>query len=119
MPPSKYFVTAERYIELYKKVVPTSWFGGIELFNDMILIPVITLAMFLTGNSDVLSLLGTFSTAYSRWNEWIEFHNLRFEVQRMMMITMWSGGPRISTNDPTYLAYVYADGAERVASKLP
>lgn len=52
--------------------------------------------------------------AYKAWNKWIEYTELRFEMQRMYLHCMMVGGPFITTNDPTYMPYVFADATYRV-----
>jgi hypothetical protein len=39
---------------------------------------------------------------------------LKLEVQQMFLTTMVHGGPRIVTNDPDYMPYVYADAVFRL-----
>jgi hypothetical protein len=56
--------------------------------------------------------------AQSAWSDWIEFQDLRFQVQRMYLVSTMVGGPFIRTNDPEYQAYVYADAVVRAQTGM-
>jgi hypothetical protein len=107
------FQTAERYIELRKKCVSQAWVDTIMRFNEMVIAPIITLFFIFTGNTDIFAILSSSVSVYRAWSEWLEYSDLRFEVQDMFLKTMASGGPQIVTNDPDYMAYVYADAVFR------
>lgn len=107
------FEIAERYIQLRRKCAPTSWVETIMRINEMILTPLITIFLFILGKTDKLSVLATGLSVFRAWREWIEFSRLRFEVQHMFLQTMATGGPRIVTNDPEYMPYVFADAVIR------
>lgn len=83
----------------------------------MIVAPLVALFCVLTGDLDVMMLGSSAMTAYRAWTEWNEFTSLRFEVQRMALLTMASGGPHIVTNDPSYMPYVYADAVVRLNTR--
>jgi hypothetical protein len=108
------FEIAERYIQLRRKCAPTSWVETIMRINEMILTPLITIFLFLVGRTDTLSMVATSLSVFRAWREWIEFTRLRFEVQTMFLQTMTTGGPRIVTNDPEYMPYVFADAVTRI-----
>ena len=57
-------------------------------------------------------------TAHRVWTEWLEFQELRFQVQRMYLVSAMLGGPFIRTNDPEYEAYVYADAVVRAKTGM-
>ena len=107
------FEIAERYIQLRRKCAPTSWVETIMRINEMILTPLITIFLFILGKTDMLSVFATALSVFRSWREWIEFSRLRFEIQHMFLQTMATGGPRIVTNDPEYMPYVYADAVIR------
>jgi hypothetical protein len=110
------FVTAERYLELRKLCASPSWGDTAIRFNEMILAPMIAIYCALTGDQDLFMLGSAAMTAHRAWSEWLEYDDLRFELQRMYLLTMATGGPHIVTNDPTYMPYVYADAAVRFKS---
>lgn len=108
------FRVAERYIELKKLCAPPSWGDTAIRLNEMIVAPMVALYSLFTGDYDLFMIGSAAMTAHRVWSEWIEYDNLRFEVQRMYLATMASGGPQIVTNDNTYLPYVYADAVTRL-----
>ncbi len=81
--------------------------------NDLILTPFIAIFLFFLDRADLISMLSTAFATWKAWSEWFKFSTLRFEVQRMYLETMAHGGPYITTNDPDYLPYVYADAVVR------
>jgi hypothetical protein len=108
------FQTADRYVTLKKQCMPASWGDTAIRFNEMILAPLISFSMAFLGQADIFMLLSTVTTAYNSWSEWIEFQDLRFQIQNMYLMTMMAGGPFIRTNDPEYQAFVYADAVVRL-----
>jgi hypothetical protein len=110
---------AERYIQLRTKCAPPSWGDTAIRFNEMVLGPLLTLFLCLIGSMDLFMILSTLSTAYTSWMEWEEYHFLRSEFQRMTLAMNLTGGPQITTNDPTYFPYVIADAIVRSAQRHP
>jgi hypothetical protein len=113
------FVTAERFLELQKLCASPSWGDTAIRFNEMIIAPIVALYCALTGDTDLFMLGSAAMTTYRTWSEWIEYQDHRFEIQRMYLITMASGGPQIVTNDPTYMPYVFADAVTRLRMRSP
>jgi hypothetical protein len=111
--PSNPFVVAERYIQLRKVCVPDSWADTVTLFNDMILMPLITLFLLFVGLGDPIVLFTTTVKTYQVWKDYCEYTDLRFQVQQMFFVCQATGGPFIVTNDPTYMPYVFADAVVR------
>ena len=111
---TKPFEIAERYIELKKLCAPPSWGDTAIHVNEMVIAPMVALYSFFTGEYDLFMMGSAAMTTHRVWSEWIEYDDLRFEVQRMYLTTMASGGPQIVTNDNTYLPYVYADAVTRL-----
>jgi hypothetical protein len=107
------FATAERYIELRRICAPRSWGDLMIRINEMILTPLITIFFILFDKFEFMSVIPAAMSTYRVWSEWIEFSNLRFQMQQMYLTTMKTGGPFIVTNDPDYLPYVYADAVVR------
>jgi hypothetical protein len=106
------FKSADRFIVLHDICIPPSFTAQMQRVNDMILMPLIALFMFFTSG-DVFMLLSTAMTAHRVWMEWIEYIDLRFEMQRMRLRTAQVGGPFIVTNDSKYMPYVWADAVVR------
>jgi len=108
------FEKAERYIQLKKECSPESWAKTINLISEMILMPLITLFFVFLKQASPMTVVSTGMGAYNSWNKWIEYTELRFEMQRMYLHCMSNGGPFITTNDPAYMPYVFADAVYRV-----
>lgn len=111
--PEDPFKTAERFIQIRDKCLPPTWTAQLQRINDMIVMPLITLCLFLLGSGDLIMLCSTAMAAYKVWLEWIEYTELLFVVQRMRLRAVQLGGPFIVTNDPKYMAYVWADAMVR------
>ena len=111
--PSNPFLIAERYIQLHKVCAPESWADTVTLFNDMILMPLITFFLLFIGLVDPIVLFTTTVKTYQVWKDYCEYTDLRFKVQQMFFICKSIGGPFIVTNDPTYMPYVFADAVQR------
>jgi hypothetical protein len=111
--PSNPFHVAERYIQLKKVFAPVSWADAINNINDMILMPFIVIFLFILRKADVLLVASTIARTYQAWYGFIEYTDTRFQVQEMFIHTKAVGGPFITTNDPTYMPYVFADAVVR------
>ena len=111
--PENPFKTAEQFIQLREKCLPPTWTAQLQRISDMIIMPMITLCLFFIGSGDLFMLCSTAMTAYKVWSEWIEYTDLLFTVQRMRLRAVQLGGPFIVTNDPKYMAYVWADALVR------
>lgn len=112
------FKTADRYIELKKHCEPPSWGDIMIRVNEMIIAPLVAFFLAFIGKGDLMTIISAATTAHKAWTEWIEYQDLRFEVQRMYLLTAAVGGPFIRTNDPDYQAYVYADAVVRARSGM-
>jgi hypothetical protein len=110
------FKTAEDYIQLRKVCDPPSMEAKTRRIVDMIIIPMIGLFTILMGEIDWIAILSTTMTVVKAWNEWIQYHELRMEMQNMYLYAMAVGGPFIVTNNTTYMPYVWADAVVRTGS---
>lgn len=110
---SEAFRVADRFITLQKKWAGQSISERILRINELILTPLISLFMLFLKKSDLFGFISAASMTYKAWMEWIEYSDLRLQVQYMFFKTMIIGGPFIVTNDPTYMPYVWADGVTR------
>ena len=117
--PKTAFQTAERYIQLTKVWETDEWVPLIKHINEMILMPLIAFFSYCAGYSDIMFCLSTFVGATSAWTEYAEFVELKFVMQRMELQARRVGGPFISTNDPTYMPYVWADAVTRLDARHP
>lgn len=108
------FATAERYIQLRRKYAPKSWADTIVRINELILTPLITIFYILLDGSDFMTVVPAIYNTYNSWVGFLEYSELRYWLQLTYMKTMLLGGPFITTNDPEYLPYVYADAVTRL-----
>lgn len=113
------FQSAERYVQLSKVWESDEWAPMIKHINEMFLMPLIAFFSYSIGYSDILFCLTTFASAINAWSEFTEFVELKFMMQRMELQARRKGGPFISTNDPTYMPYVWADAVTRLRARRP
>lgn len=111
---TKPFEIAERYIQLRTRCMPPSWGDTAILCNELVLGPMISLVFLFLGSTDPIMIFSAITRTYSAWCEWEEFHSLRSVMQDMYLHVALHGGPQISTNNPMYLPYVYADAMVRL-----
>lgn len=111
------FKTAERYLQLKKVCAPRSMGDTMIRINDMILSPLIRLTFLWLESLDLVSFATVAFSTYRVWRDWLEYCDLRFQMQQMYLTTMATGGPQIVTNDPEYLPYVYADAVVRLGMR--
>jgi hypothetical protein len=71
------------------------------------------IALYTKKLPSMLSLFGLIK-AFQLWTEWYEYKNVKSRVVEWKHIVDASGGPFISTNDTSYMSYVYADGMQRL-----
>jgi len=111
--PKNPFKSADRFIVLRDKCQPRTWMAHLQLISDMILMPLITLFLILSGKSDMFMALGTMNSAYRSWSEYVEYTELSFAMERMRIRMAQVKGPFIATNDAKYMPYVWADAVFR------
>ena len=107
------FVVAEQYIQLRKVWSPRSMGDSMMRINELIITPLITIFFILIENIDLIGVLSALFSTTRAWLDFFRYSSLRFDMQRMYLQCMKIGGPFISTNDPDYLPYVYADAVLR------
>lgn len=81
--------------------------------NELIITPLITIFFILIEEIDFIGVISALFSTVRAWMDYMKFCTLRFDMQMMYLQTMRMGGPFISTNDPDYLPYVYADAVVR------
>lgn len=87
--------------------------------NELIITPLITIFLILSEQSDFLGVVSALFSTGRAWMDFVKYLSLRFDMQMMYLQTMKVGGPFISTNDPDYLPYVYADAVLRHGTLHP
>lgn len=115
MPPNNPFRIAEQLIHSQRD---TSWVRTLEHIKDMILMPMMVLYFLFRGTPSLIMTVSTFFRAYQSWRSFLSLQEARFAYQRMKMASIVGGGPFITTNDPLYMPYVYADAVMRTAPRL-
>ena len=113
------FKTAEDYIQARKVCEMKTMEATTRRIVDMIIIPAISLFTIFMGEVDLIAILSSGLTVFKAWSEWIQYHELRMQMQNMYLHAMKVGGPFIVTNDPTYMPYVWADSVVRSQNLLP
>lgn len=86
--------------------------------NEMLLAPILAFFFAFLGQGGFMKVISAATTAHKAWSEWIEFQDLRFQVQRLYLVSTMVGGPFIRTNDPEYEPYVYADAVVRAQTGM-
>jgi len=112
---STYFETAEEYVQMNAVFTKDNLIERVMLWVDMVISPIITLVMALYYGEmpSIFTMMGLYKTV-NMWNDWIYFQILKGEIHEWTQIVRSIGGPFISTNDPKYHTYVYADGMQRI-----
>lgn len=117
--PQNYFEIAEEFIRLQTIFIKETFFEKIKLWFEMIISPIITVCISLySGQSPSFFTMIGFQKCFQLWQEWFEFRRLASIVREWTNIVRTIGGPFISTNDPKYHIYVYADGMQRIHNSL-
>ena len=107
-----FFKDTNEYFDLRRK------FQGIFIWFDMIVAPLITIVSFLLyGTYDLFAILG-FWKALTAFQSWLRYRYLMSRLKVWKALVNENGGPQISTNDPEYHIFVYADGMQRLQNKL-
>lgn len=110
---SDYFAIADKFVTFQKKFVVSTLFENIVLWVDMIIYPVFLLWW------NPLSIMTGFAI-YKALKLWIEWYSFRFYarlIKNWVYLVRSCGGPFISTNDPSYHVFVYADGMQRLSAE--
>ena len=113
IPNNKYFELADEYIHLKEKFHCEGILDTLYLWSDMVFYPlyiVIQLCMLEISIVYIFNLIKT----YQLWMDWFRLQELEVQVQMWKDTVRSMGGPWISSNDPVYHTFVYADGMERI-----
>jgi len=117
--PNSYFAFADEFVRLQSIFIKESAIEIASLWVDMVVSPLISIVYCLIYNITP-SIFTVFSLQKTvrLWYDWIRFKYLAEEIREWTNIVRSIGGPFISTNDPLYHVYVYADGMQRLNSSL-
>jgi hypothetical protein len=117
LPESDHFAIAEEFIKLTKEFAPETVIEKVELWIDMIFYPLYLIYQMITGSFSFLSVF-SIQKCVQTWIRWFRFRTLKETMQTWLTTVRSVGGPFISSNDPEYHMYVYADGMERIKRAL-
>jgi len=112
---SNYFELAENHVELSRVFLTETWLKNISLWFDMVIHPLYLFYKFciLFETPGIFGMCSLYKCIQS-WCDWFQYQFINADIHEWMSIVRSVDGPFISTNDPTYHVYVYADGMERV-----
>jgi hypothetical protein len=116
---SNYFAVAEEFTILQQLFKQDTVFEKLNFWIDMIIYPIINLIsiIFYNQRMSVFTVLFIHKTV-TRWQEYIRYLQLKSETNEWKQIINSIGGPAISTNDDTYIMYVFADAMQRLRNRL-
>lgn len=116
---TSYFAKAEEYIQLQKIFMKETLLENLSMWIDMIIYPIYVLGSILFFKQSIsVFMISSIHKCVTMWINWIRYKILNSEMRTWMNIVRSMGGPFISTNDPTYHMYVYADGMVRLEDRL-
>jgi hypothetical protein len=106
----KYFIDADEFVNLGKTFINISWWTILDM-----IFPIVAIIHCIVAKSlpDIFFVLSVYKSI-QLWIQWSRFYALKRQISEWREIVNATGGPFISTNDPTYLPYVFADGMQRL-----
>jgi hypothetical protein len=117
--PNSYFEFADEFVRLQSIFIKDSTLEIASLWLDMVVSPLVSLlyCMYYQLSPSIFTILSLQKTL-TLWSDWFRFKYLASEIREWTNIVRSIGGPFISTNDPLYHIYVYADGMQRLNNSL-
>jgi hypothetical protein len=109
-----YFQLAEEYIFLNSIFNSNDIIDNISLLMDMVFYPIYVFIQLVLLEPSPFFIMGLMKT-YQLWNDWFRYQDISFQIDFWVLTVKKVGGPWISTNDPYYHVYVYADAMERLS----
>jgi len=112
---SNYFEKADKHVELSRVFLKEGWMENLGLWFDMVLYPLFSIFYFVYNSEkpSIFTILSFYKTI-NLWLDWFEYQSLNADIREWVNIVRSIDGPFISTNDPTYHVFVYADGMTRI-----
>lgn len=111
---TNYFATAEEYIQLHQLFKTETLYEKLSLFMKLIG----NLLLSILWKSQALSMAFTVYRMVDDWKQYVHYLELCKKIHEWKEVVRSVGGPFISTNDELYQPYVYADGMQRLHSRL-
>lgn len=116
---SAYFSIAEEYVELQNTFVCETTVEKVNLWIDMIIYPIYTIfSSIMKGESPSILSFFTIKKCIDLWQKWFRYKELSNVIREWKKVVSSVGGPFITTNDPTYHVFVYADAMTRLHTAL-
>jgi hypothetical protein len=113
-----YFALAEEHIRL-DRIFNKQGLGKLLLWIDMLVYPFVMLfSTFWYGQNINIFTIMTIHKMVTMWVDWFQYYTITQETLEWKKFVQSAGGPFISTNDPTYHLYVYADGMQRLKNSF-
>ena len=116
--PNNYFKLVEEFTNLQKVFGCETLYDKIMLWVEMVISPLFTIVQSVTsGTLPMFSMLGL-QKSFNLWKDWFRWKELQNVIHEWIDIVRSIGGPFISTNDPDYHMFVYADAMVRIHEGL-
>jgi len=116
---SNYFAVAEEFIKLEQLFKKDTAFEKLNFWIDMVIYPIINLISIIIYNQrmGIFTIMSIHKTV-TKWQQYIRYIQLKSKTNEWKEIVHSTGGPNISTNDDTYIMYVFADAMQRLRNRL-
>jgi hypothetical protein len=116
---SSYFSLADEYVELQNTFICENILEKVNLWIDMIIYPIYTLiSSIMSGETPNMLFFFSVKKCIDLWQKWFRYKELSSVIREWKKIVSSVGGPFITTNDPTYHVFVYADAMTRLHASL-
>jgi hypothetical protein len=109
-----YFQLAEEFIMLESIFNTDDIIDSVMMIVDMIFYPIYVIIQLVRLHPSPFYIFGLMK-AYQLWIDWLRYKELSYQIDTWIFTVKKLRGPWISTNNPTYHVYVYADAMERLS----
>jgi len=114
-----YFSVAEEFTMLKQLFKKDTIFEKLSFWIDMVIYPIVNLISIIIYNQQIgIFTIMSIHKAVTKWQQYLRYLHLKLETATWKKIVDSTGGPNISTNDDTYIMYVFADGMQRLRNRL-
>jgi hypothetical protein len=114
-----YFAVAEEFTTLEQLFKKETVFEKLNFWIDMIIYPMINLISIIVYNQQMgVFTIMSIHKSVTKWQQYLRYLQLKTITNEWKEIVNSTGGPSISTNDDTYIMYVFADAMQRLYNRL-
>jgi len=114
-----YFAVAEEFTILKQLFKKDTIFEKLNFWIDMVIYPIMSLISIIVYNQQIgIFTIISIHKAVTKWQQYLRYLQLKSEIHTWKEIANSTGGPKISTNDDTYITYVFADAMQRLRNHL-